>query len=370
MLKIIPVQNKLQMKQFIMLPFRLYKDDPCWVPPLIGEQKKFFDPQHNPFFGHSEAQLFLAMENDRVVGRISAHTYTEHNKIHDDKCGFFGFFECENRVDVAKALFDQAYQWNRERGKDTLRGPINFTINEELGLLIAGFDTPPFVMMTHNPPNYQNLYEKNGLVKAKDIFAYYSHYKAIPERVERAAQLIQKRYGHHIRPLDKKNLKRDIEIVFEVYTKAWEDNWGFVPMTKAELDHTVKKLLPLVDPNMVLIAEVDGKPAGFSLALPNYYEVLKVMKGRVNPITIIKALLAKRKISSARVLTMGVITEYQNRGIDTLFYYHSYKYVLSKGIVRAEFSWVLENNTRMVQVAEMLGATPYKTYRIYDKRIT
>ncbi|MBM4404245.1 MAG: GNAT family N-acetyltransferase [Candidatus Cloacimonetes bacterium] len=369
MIQVIAVQSKKQLKQFIMLPFRLYRNDSCWVAPLIGEQKKFFDPRHNPFYEHSEAQLFVAVENDRVVGRISAHTNTEHNKEHNDNCGFFGFFESEDRMDVARALFDQAYRWNRERGRDTLRGPLNFTVNDEAGLLIDGFETSPYVMMTHNPPYYQNLYESNGMVKAMDMYAYYSDHKVIPERVDRAAQLIQKRYGHQIRHLDKHNLKRDIETVFEIYTKAWEYNWGYVPMTKAEFDHTVQMLLPLVDPQLVLIAEVDGKPAGFSLAMPNYNEVLKVMKGRINPVTIIKALLAKRRITSARVVTMGVIREYQNRGIDTLFYYHSYKYGLPKGYYKAEFSWVLENNTRMMQVAEMLGATPYKTYRIYDQAI-
>jgi len=371
MIKILPVNSKQLLKSFIMLPFELYKDDPNWVAPLISEQYKFFNPRHNPYYQHSEVQLFVATEDGRVVGRISAHTNTQHQKEHQEDIGFFGFFDCVNRKDVAQALFNAAADWNRNQGFASMRGPLNFSVNQEVGLLIDGFDSPPMVMMRHDHPYYQDLFAACELTKTMDLYAYLSERTEMPQRIDRLAALIEKRSGVTIRSLskDKKELRKDIETVFEIYTKAWEYNWGNVPMTKAEFDHTVAELLPLADPELIFIAEKDGKPAGFSLALPNYNEVLKVMNGRINPITMIKALLAKKRISSARVITMGLIKEYQGRGIDSLFYYYSYKNGLPKGLIRGEFSWVLENNTMMIRVAEMLDAIPYKTYRIYDKDI-
>jgi len=371
MLKIEMVLTKKQLKQFIMLPFELYKDDPAWVPPLIPEQYKFFNARKNPYYWHSQIQLFVATENDKVIGRISAHTNTEHQKEHNEDIGFFGFFECINDLRVANLLFETAADWNRQRGFDRMRGPMNFSVNHEVGLLVDGFSDPPMVMMPHAKPYYKELVEACLFEKTIDLYAYLSERREMPDRVQRIAAAIEKRSGVQIRSLskDKKQMRKDIETVFEIYTKAWEYNWGNVPMTKAEFDHIVEELLPLADPELIFIAEKDGHPAGFSLALPNYNEVLKVMNGRVNPITMIKALLAQNKIGSARVITMGLIKEFQGRGIDTLFYYYSYKNGLPKGFFRGEFSWVLENNTMMIRVAEMLDAIRYKTYRIYDKQI-
>lgn len=372
MVKIVPVENRKQLMNFIMLPFELYKNEPNWVAPLISEQKKFFNPAKNPYYLHSEVQLLLALKDGKVVGRISAHTNTQHNKEHKENIGFFGFFESIDDQEVANALFDTAYEWNKKRGFTSMRGPLNFSVNEECGLLVDGFDTPPMVMMRHDHRYYQKLYETWGLTKTMDLYAYLSEHKEMPERIGKMAELLTKRNKVTIRSLsrDKKQMKKDIETVFQIYTKAWEYNWGNVPMTKAEFDHIVSELLPIADPDLVFIAEIEGKPAGFSLALPNYNEVLKVMHGRINPITLVKAMIAKRKISSARVITMGVIKEFQGRGIDSIFHYHSYTNGLPKGYIHGEFSWVLENNTLMMHVAEKLDAYIYKTYRLYDKAIT
>ncbi|MDY0152507.1 MAG: GNAT family N-acetyltransferase [Candidatus Cloacimonas sp.] len=371
MVKIVPVDNRKQLLSFIMLPFELYKNEPNWVAPLISEQKKFFDPKKNPYYQHSEVKLFLALDDNKVVGRISAHSNTQHNKEHKENIGFFGFFESIDSQEVANALFDTAYEWNRYRGFTSMRGPMNFSVNEEVGLLVDGFDTPPMVMMRHDHRYYQKLYEGWGLTKTMDLYAYMSEHKAMPERIGKMAELLTKRNKVTIRSLsrNKKQMKIDIETVFQIYTKAWEYNWGNVPMTEAEFKHIVSELLPIADPDLVFIAEIDGKPVGFSLALPNYNEVLKVMHGRINPITMVKALIAKRKISSARVITMGVIKEYQGRGIDSIFHYHSYTNGLPKGYIHGEFSWVLEINTLMMHVAEKLDAYIYKTYRLYDKAI-
>lgn len=369
--KIIPVDTKKQLNSFIMLPFELYKNEPNWVPPLIMDQKNFFNPKKNPYYEHSEVKLFLALRDGKVVGRISAQTNTQHNKEHNENIGFFGFFECIDDQETANALFDAAYEWNRYRGFTSMRGPLNFSVNQECGLLVDGFDTPPMVMMLHNHRYYQKLYENWGLTKTMDLFAYLSERREMPERIEKMVDILTKRYKVQIRSLsrNKKKMKKDIETVFEIYTKAWEYNWGNVPMTKAEFDHIVKELLPIADPDLVFFAEIEGKHAGFSLALPNYNEVLKVMNGRVNPITLLKAMRAKKRISSARVITMGIIKEFQGRGIDSIFHYHSYKNGLPKGYFKGEFSWVLESNLPMMHVAEKLDAKIYKTYRLYDKAI-
>lgn len=371
MVEIRKVSNRKELKAFILLPFKLYKHDPNWIAPLIGDQIKFFDPAKNPFFLHSEAELFVAYKDNKLVGRISAQTNTRHNLEHKDEMGFFGFFECINDQEVANALFETAYRWNKARKREGMRGPFNLTINDECGLLVKGFETPPFVMMTHAHPYYQKLYEGYGLTKAMDMYAYFSEKREIPERVAKLHDALLKRSKATIHSLskDKVQMRKDIETVFRLYSEAWQYNWGAVPMTDAEFQHLVDEMLPLVDPDMVLFAEIDGKPVGFSLALPNYNEVLKVMHGRVNPLTLLKAAIAKKRISSARVIVMGVLDEYKNRGIDTIFHYYSYKNGIPKGIYYGEFSWVLECNTMMVRVAEMLGADPYKTYRIYETKI-
>jgi len=371
MLQIKEVKSRKDLKAFVMLPFRLYKGDPNWVPPLIGDQMKFLDPRHNPFFQHSEASLYLAVRDARVVGRISAHTNTRHNLEHHDEVGFFGFFECEEDPEAAKALLNTALQWNRTRKRSAVRGPINFTINDECGMLVDGFDSPPMIMNRHDKPYYQHLLEGCGFVKAMDMYAYLSIRTEMPERIDRVAAMIEKRTGVKIRSLSKDKAMRakDIETIFHIYSKAWEYNWGNVPMTQAELEHLASELLPLADPDMIFIAEMDGQPVGFSLAMPNYNEVLKVMNGRTHLWALIKAMIAKKRIGSARVVTMGLIEEYRKRGIDTLFYYYSYKHDIPKGYIRGEFSWVLENNVMMNRVAEMLDAERYKTYRIYEHAI-
>lgn len=371
MIDVRPVLNKKDLNTFIMLPFRLYKNDPNWVAPLINDQKKFFDPRENAYYEHSEVALFLAWKDGNAVGRISAQTNTQHNIEHKDKVGFFGFFESEDNQEIADALMNKALEWNKAKGMDTMRGPMNFSVNEECGLLIKGFDSPPFIMMTHHLPYYQRLIENAGFTKARDLYAYLSERKEMPEKIVKAAEYIMRRKSFTVRTLskDKKQLQKDIETVFQVYRKAWEYNWGFVPITEGEFRHLAKNLLPIIDPDMVFIAEADGKPVGFSLALPNYNEVLQVMHGRTNPITLLKAYFKSKHIGSARVITMGVIKEYQTRGIDIVFHYYSYKNGLPKGFFRGEFSWVLDNNEMMIREAEMLDAHIHKTYRLFDKAI-
>ncbi len=362
------VNNSKDLMRFIKFPFELYKKDPNWVPPLIFDQKNLFNPSKNPYYEHSEVQLFLAEKDSKVVGRITAHTNREHNKFHEDKIGFFGFYESLDDLEVAKALFSKASQWLISKGCDTMRGPMNLSTNDECGLLIDGFNTPPFVMMTHHLPYYDKLFTACGLFKAMDLYAHLLNAPTMPKILEDMATRIETRIKCQIRCLSKKKeqLRTDIETVFTIYQKAWEKNWGFVPMTKKEFNHMVDNLLSVVDPNMVFIAEVDGKPAGFAVALPDFNEILIKLNGRIFPFGIFKILTGQKKIKGAREITMGVVPEFQGRGIDILFYYYSYKAAIKRGIIRGEYSWVLETNTMMNRIAKHLGAKIHKTYRIYD----
>ena len=277
MIKIIPVQTKKELKQFIMLPFKLYKNDPHWVAPLIMDQKNFFDPNKNPYYEHSDVQLFLALKDDRVIGRISAHTNTQHNKFHEDKVGFFGFFESINNQEVTDKLIQAANDWLKVKGMDTMRGPMNFSTNDECGLLVDGFNSSPFILMTHNHQYYSELLEKAGLSKEMDLLAYLIPKRPTPERLQKITEKLQKRGRFTVRELSSKNkkeLRKDLEIVFSVYTQAWERNWGFVPMTKKEFFHLIDSVIDLVRPEFFYLAFVEGKPAGFYTALPDYNQIL------------------------------------------------------------------------------------------------
>lgn len=375
MIKIKPVISKKELKQFIMLPFKLYKNDPNWVPPLIMDQKNFFNPKKNPYYEHSEVQLFLAYKDEIIVGRISAQTNTQHNKFHEDKVGFFGFFESINDQAVADKLFTVAYDWLKEKGMDTMRGPMNFSTNNECGLLVDGFSTPPFILMTHNHDWYQKLYENFGLAKEMDLLAYLIPKRPTPERLQRITDKLQKRGRFTVREISSKNkkeLRRDLQTVFTVYTKAWERNWGFVPMTKREFDHEIDSVIDVVRPEFFYLAFVDDEPAGFYVALPDFNQVLMKMKGKLFPFGIFHYLFGKNKVTAMRVITMGVIKEYQNRGIDTVFYTKNFMIAnehKKMNIENAEMSWILETNTMMNRIATNLGGWVHKTYRILDKKI-
>ncbi|MDA3814412.1 MAG: GNAT family N-acetyltransferase [Candidatus Cloacimonetes bacterium] len=374
MIKIIEVKTKKDLLHFIKFPFKLYKNDPNWVAPLISEQKKFLDPKFNPYFEHSVAQYFLAFKDNKIVGRISAQTNEMHNKTHEDKVGFFGFFECIDDQKVADALFEAARNWLFAKGKDILRGPANFSVNDDCGLLIDAFDSSPVLLMTYNPKYYINLFENYGLKKAMDLLAYYVPVKQPPERLARLARKIENRGNFTIRALpskNKKKLRADIETIYHIYEEAWEKNWGYVPCTAKEFDQLVDRLLPIVRPEFIYIAEIDGKAVGLSVTLPDYNFVLKKMKGRMFPFGWLKFLLNVNKIPTLRVTIMGVLDEYKGRGIDVVFYCKSFETAVNhkNPYKHAEFSWILESNTMMNKIAKTLTAEVYKTYRMYDKPI-
>ncbi|HUU46954.1 MAG TPA: N-acetyltransferase [Acidobacteriota bacterium] len=373
-IQIIAADSEDQKRAFLRLPEHLYTNDPNWVCPLRIERRDFFDPQKNPFFDGADVQLFLARRNGRDVGRISAHIYHAHNRVHNERTGFFGFFECEKDFAIARALWDAAATWLAEREMERMRGPANFTTNHEVGFLADGFDTPPVVMMPHTHAYYIDFAEEYGFRKAMDLYAYYAQDSVpVPERVERLIGRIAKRSGATIRPLDMKHFDREVEAIQDIYDSAWAPNWGFVPMTKAEFAHMAKDMKQIVDPRVVLIVEVDGKVAGFSLALPDINQVLIRMNGRLFPFGLIKLLWhtkIRHSINRIRVLVMGVLPEYQKRGIDQLLHYETRLRGPVAGYHDAETSWILETNTMMNAVAESLGHERYKTYRVYDYPLT
>ncbi len=374
MIKIAEVKTNSDLLKFIKFPFKLYKNNPNWVAPLISDQKTFFDPEKNPYFKHSEVQLFLAYKDKEIVGRISAQTNANHNKTHNDKIGFFGFFEAIDDQKVANILFDTSKNWIKNKGMNAMRGPASFSVNDECGLLMDAFDLSPIVMMTYNPEYYIKLFENWGFEKSMDLLAYNAEVKPPPERLKRLSDKIEKRGHFTVRNLTTKNknkLREDIEKIFTIYETAWSDNWGYVPMSAEEFDLLVDSLLPIILPELIFIAEVDGEAVGLSVTLPDYNYVLKKMKGKMLPFGWLKFLLYKDKIPGLRVVIMGVLDEYKGRGIDVVMYCKTHEVAQNHKIPfkEAEFSWILESNTMMNKIATTLDAKVYKTYRMFDKSI-
>ena len=363
-----PVTNGRDLERFIAFPYERYRGDPLWVPQLRMDVRTLLSPKKNPFFEHAEVECFMAQRDGRVVGRIAAIKNDAHNREHGDRVGFYGFFECTDQDQtVANALFDRAAAWLRERGFNTMRGPMNPSINDDCGLLVQGFDTPPALMMPHNPESYVTLHERYGFKKAKDLIAFQSTYYALPERLSRAAAVLAERKGITLRSLDMKRFGEEVELVKQLYNEAWEKNWGFVPLTDKEIDHLAKQLKPVVVPELVCFAERAGKVIGFGVALPDLNVALKRNpSGRLFP-GILKVLWYARRITRLRVLLLGVLKEYRQMGVDALMYHWIWARGTAKGYHWAEAGWMLEDNAPMINAAQRLGFVPYKTYRVYDK---
>jgi hypothetical protein len=368
-----PVNTRKGMSEFVQLPFKLYRDDPAWVPPLIEERLAYFDTQKNPFWEHSHYQCFVARRQGKLVGTIGAVVNDNHNQVHQELAGGWGFFEAVDDAEVAGALLQAAEDWSRLQGMNLIRGPLNFSMNDEVGMLIDGFDTSPMVMMTHNPRYYPGLIECHGYVKAMDLFAWiWDIEKGLaeaPEKLHRVSKKAMERQGLRIRKVNMRRFDEDLAKIKVAYNGAWEKNWGFVPMTDHEIDHLAKGLKPFIDPNLIFLAETeDGKPAGVSLSLPDLHQALKRSGGgHMWPFGAAKFMLARRHINQVRHAIMGMMEEYRGRGADAVFYLETAQEALKRGYKRLEGSWILETNTMMNQIIERLGGHKYKTYRIYEK---
>jgi hypothetical protein len=367
------VASNGDLMKFIKLPNALYKNEKHHVPYLIPDRKKFLDKKKNPFFQHARAAYYLAFQSGRPVGRIAGIVNDLHNEYHNEKTGFFGFFDCIDDYDIAKALLDTAEEFARKEGMNLIRGPMNFSTNDEIGLLIEGFDMPPMFMMTWNPPYYIGLYERLGLSKIEDVFAYYIDDKnPQQERIVIIVEKIRARSRIRIRKLDLGDFQNELERIRKIYNDAWSDNWGFVPMTPEEFQHTADDFRKLVEPELVLLAFIDDEPAGFSLTMPDYNQVFKKMNGRLFPFGLLKFVYYtkfKKIITGARIITMGIMHKYQKIGLDMVLSYDTFIRGPQIGYHWGEMSWILERNVLMNRAAETLGGKKYKTYRIFEKAI-
>jgi len=368
------VSNETEKIKFIKFPWKIYKGDDNWVPPLIFDVRNNLNTNKNPFFRHAKAEFWLAYKDGKPAGRISGIINHNHNKQYNDKTGFFGFFESIDDKNVSNRLFDTVGEFLRNEGMDTMRGPINLSTNDEVGLLIDGFDTPPVIMMTYNPKYYIDLIEHYGFEKAKDVYAYktdksIADNKPVMDKLKRISDIVQKKENIKIRKIDIEDFENELLRVKEIYNNAWIENWGFVPMTDEEFTHIAKIFKQIIDKDLVYFAEVNGKPVGFSLALPDWNIVFKKLNGRLFPFGIIKFLLNRKKIDRIRIITMGIMKEYHRKGIEAVFIKDTILIGIEKRYNKADISWILEDNIPMIQTAEKLDLIRYKTYRIYDKKV-
>ncbi len=369
---IAPVSNKQDFHRFITLPWRLYRADPVWVPPPLFELKKLLSPHKHPFHRHAEVQYFLARRHGQVVGRIAAIINQQHLRFHRDAVGFFGFFESIDSQDVADALLTAAERWVGERGMHCIRGPMSFSTNEECGLLVDGFETAPKVMMPHHLPYYATLIRTAGYAKAKDLLAYLIDLRedaTPPERLVRGVKRLQKKQAITIRSIDLRRFTEEIRVLHAIYHRAWAHNWGFVPMTEAEVDLLARTLRRVADPRLCLIAELENRPVGFALALPDYNQALRHMNGRLFPVGFLKFLWHRRRLDALRILLLGTSPDVRVRGLDAMLYLKFWQDVPAYGYRLVECSWILEDNWAMQRGLERMDAQIYKTYRIFEKTL-
>ena len=362
--------SRSDLDRFIKLPWRIYQNDPVWVPPLLMDVRTALDRKKHPFHQHADVEYFLAWRDGEPVGRIAAIVNHLYNEFHGDTTGFFGFFESIPDQAVTNALMQEAERWLRARGRTSAQGPMNFSTNEELcspGVLIDGFNTPPKVMMTHTPRYYADLLEIAGYAKAKDLLCYYLDAMTTPERLMKAMERLSRVEGITMRPLNLKDFAGELARIKSIYNAAWEKNWGFVPMTEAEFEHMAKQLKPIIDPELIVIAESQGQPVGFAIQLPDFNQAMKHMNGRLFPTGLFKFLWYKRKINEVRVITLGVIPEFRGRGIDSMLVLRMIDVSRPHGMAKGEGSWVLEENVQMRRALERMGGHVYKKYRVYEK---
>jgi len=363
--------TKSERKQFLDFPYEHYKGDEHWIAPLKMEQKKLIDTEDNPFYDNGEIALFLAEQNGEICGRIAAIQDRRYNEHHNNKTGFFGFFECIDDQSVANLLFKVAGDWLRERGHTDVLGPANPSMMDEVGILVDGFEYDPSIMMPYHKPYYDDLITGAGLTKEMDMYAFRVTQSTVNlDRMYRAEEIVRRRLPKlNIREVDTKNLDQEVEIVREIFNQSWSGNWGFIPLTKEELDELASDLKLILDPKVAHIAEVDGDPVAFSIALPDLNQALKHMDGTLFPTGIFKLLWHRRNINQIRTALMGVKPEHQGKGIDVLLHREAIENGLKKGMYSSEVGWILENNVQMIRVAERIGGELDKVYRMYQKKL-
>ena len=369
-IKVERVRKRDELVKFVKFQWKIYEGDPHWVAPLFMERMDFLDPRRNPFFDHATVELFLARRHGQIVGRIAAVDDRNYNAFHESKVAAFGLFECSEDADVAQALLARVEEFARERGLTSIMGPASFSSNYEFGLLVEGFDRDPAIMMPYNPSYYQGLIEGAGYQKAKDLWAFDIDISVDPnEKVARIAEKIREREGVVIRQVNLKDFEGELARIKTVYNAAWEKNWGFVPFTDAEFEHLGRDMKAIVKPELLLIAEVKGKPVAFSMTLPNANEVLKRLNGRLFPFGILKALYYGNRIKSARLVTLGIVAGYRRRGLDSILTLETLRAGRKLGYTSGEISWTLEDNHLVNRAIMAFGSKRSKTYRVFEKAL-
>lgn len=373
--KVRQIESKTDRKTFVKFPWRIYRDDPNWVPPLLADRMEAIDQAKNPFFEHGEAALFLAERDGEPVGRITAHLNHLHNEHHKDKTGFFGFFECVDEDEVARSLLEAAEHWLVERGRDKVLGPFCFSTNEgDVGFVAEDREGPPMILCAYSAPYYPGLVERAGYEKAKDLYGWHYEIGNVPEAPRQVAEAVEKHPGLTIRHADRKHMERDVRIVRDVFNAAWSRNWGFVPWTDKEVDHAAKMLKMIMIPELTAIAEVEGKPAGIMLAFPNINEVIKDLDGKLFPAGMLKlvwrVMLGRHKFQSARLTHLGVMPEFRGSvlgGLSVLLYVWAHRASLKIGLKGGELGWTLEDNKKINAGIQFMGGRIGKIYRVYGK---
>ncbi|MCA1786342.1 MAG: acyl-CoA N-acyltransferase [Desulfobacteraceae bacterium] len=371
-IEIITVEGESEVREFIDLPWKIYAAYPKWVPPLKKEVRRMLDPLKHPFWEFSERILFLARRGQKTVGRIAGIVDGHYNQFHNEKMGIWGFFECADDPQVAAALFSSVEMWIHNKGMTFIRGPLNPSTNHEAGLLIEGFDYPPSLMMTYNPPYYAGLIESCGYCKEKDLLAFLidSNYK-LPEWMDRLADKVAKKKGVHIRHFRPKDADAEFVLIRQIYNDAWSDNWGFVPLTEKEMQDIQKNVMEFADPDMAFFIYYEDEPAAFCLVFPDINPLLKRLNGRVGLLGLLKYFLYKKEIIGLRLFMIGIKEKYRQLGFPMLAFHHIYEIVRKKEKYRyMEMGWTLEDNEAINELIEEAGAKKHKKYRIFRKSLS
>jgi GNAT superfamily N-acetyltransferase len=373
------VETQADLERFITFPWEVYRGNRYWVPPLLSERRAFHDPKKNPFFEHASVDYYLAKRDGNIVGTIASFTNNLYNSFQEANVGFFGFFEVLEDQEAAEALLDVAVKRAREAGHESILGPAQFSTNDEVGILIDGFDDAPRILMTYNPAYYQSYIEGAGFQKAMDLWAYAididRFHQNVPEKLLRVTEKVKQRKNFLIRKIDMKRFDEEVERVKLIYNKSWERNWGFVPMTDAEIDKLAEELKQILDPDIVVMVEQDGEPMGFGLSLPDLNQpLLKAYPrpGTPEALTMLKLLWhwkVRGGVDWMRVFALGVLPEHRGTGVDALMYIETAKLARERGYRWAEMSWILENNDMMNRSIQLLGGEVYKTHRMYEKNV-
>lgn len=366
---IVHASTPRQVKQFVEFPFELYGNDPHWIPELRRDARRRLSATHNPFLAHAEIALFLAVADRKTVGRIAGIEDHGHNAYHHERLAWFGFFEARD-ARVAASLLTAVEQWGAARGCTAVRGPANPSLNESAGLLVRGFDDDPYLLMPYNPPEYAAFVEAAGYRKAKDLLAWdVDLTQPLGPRIEKLADRVRRRNDIQVRRVEMKHFDRDLALMQAIYRSAWEDNWGFVPPTDEEMRQLAMDLKPVIDPDMVLFAELGRRAVATVVVLPDVNQVLKRMNGRLLPFGLWHFLNRKKIIDRCRLVLLGVMAEHRNLGVYPLLISEIHRRGVANGYIRGECSWTLEDNHAINAGLEASGARQYKTYRLYEKPI-